>query len=81
MNTHNPNEPLKNYIKRFTATFIYVKDPNESFAIMTFRTGVANEHMHYTLYNDNITSMHEFISKAQAFVEAEEMRLNHIGQM
>ena len=76
-----PSESLRSYIKRFTITFANVIGSNEGFAIQTFRACVTNENVHYALCNSYITSMHELILKAQAFVEVKEIRLNHIGRM
>ena len=58
------NEPLRSYIKRFTVAFIDLKDLNESFVIQAFKTNVANERVHYALYNNDITSMYELVSRA-----------------
>ena len=60
----HPSEPLRGNIKRFTATYTDIKDLNESFSIKAFKAGVASEHVHYALFNGEITSMHKLVTKA-----------------
>ena len=75
------NEPLKGYIKRFIVTYIDVKDSNECFAIQAFKASMARKHVHYTLFNMEITCMHELVTKAQALAEVEEIRNNHTSRV
>ena len=66
----HPNEPLRGYNKWFTVAFTNVNDLNESFAIQAFIVGVINKHVHYALYNSNITIMHELVSRAITLTKA-----------
>ena len=57
-------EPLKGYIKRFTITYVGIRNPNEGFMIETFRARAFSDHIHYALYGSDIVEMHGLVAKA-----------------
>ena len=62
--TQGPDESLRAFIKRFTAAYVEVGEPNESYAVEAFLAGVFSEHIHYALYSSTLLGMHALVAKA-----------------
>ena len=70
-------ESFRNYIKRFTLACTNVKDLSNSHAVQIFIAELTNEHIWHSLIHGNVSIMHELMTHAHKFVEANEMREHH----
>ena len=71
------SKSLHSYIKRYTSACADVKNLNENFTIHAFSVGVSNKHVRYALLHKDITTMHEWVTRAQKFIEVDEIRDHH----
>ena len=70
----NQQTPLKEHV-------ISRNTPNmRDNLVIWSKTGVVNEHVHYAIYNNNMTNMHKLVYKTQALVETE-VRLSYTGRI
>ena len=74
--TQGSNETLERYIKRFTAAYSCVTNPNEEFAIQANVAGVANESVQLALYSNDVESMETLINRAYKLSDIQEMSRN-----